>query len=84
MADETQDPKTPEHADPEVVDERPTSAPAVDIYETDEGAVLVADLAQGNWQLWRDGKIVKPVAVVSSDEGTLYFEGPAGSYELRR
>jgi len=45
---------------------------------------LVADLAQGNWQIWRDGKIVKPVAVVSSDEGTLYFEGPAGSYELRR
>jgi hypothetical protein len=45
---------------------------------------LVTDLAQGNWQIWRDAKIVKPVAAVNLDEGTLYFKGPAGSYELRR
>ena len=44
MADETQNAQPPEDVDAEIVDERPTSAPAVDIYETDEGAVLVADL----------------------------------------
>jgi len=45
---------------------------------------LVADLAAGNWQLWRDGRIVDPVIEVTEDAGTVCFEGPAGSYELRR
>ena len=44
MANKTPDPQTPEHVDAEVVDEGPSFLPAVDIYETDEGAVLVADL----------------------------------------
>jgi len=42
------------------------------------------DLADGTWQIWRDGKIVVPAVTVSSDAGTLYFEGPPGRYELRR
>ncbi|MFC1614098.1 heparin/heparin-sulfate lyase HepB [Gemmatimonadota bacterium] len=45
---------------------------------------LVAGLAAGNWQLWRDGRILRPAVEVSSDAGTIYFEGPAGSYQLRR
>ncbi len=45
---------------------------------------LVTDLGPGNWQLWRDGRILEPVIEVGSNEGTVYFEGPAGSYELRR
>ena len=45
---------------------------------------LVTDLAAGTWQVWRDGKIVRPAASVVESEGTLYFEGPAGSYQLRR
>jgi heparin/heparan-sulfate lyase len=46
--------------------------------------ILVADLAEGTWQIWRDGQIVKPATGVSAEAGTLYFEGPAGSYQLRR
>jgi heparin/heparan-sulfate lyase len=45
---------------------------------------LVTGLVQGNWQIWRDGRIARPSAPVSSDGGTLYFEGPAGRYTLRR
>jgi heparin/heparan-sulfate lyase len=45
---------------------------------------LVADLAAGSWQVLRGGHAAgKPVAV-SKDAGTLYFEGPAGSYTLKR
>jgi heparin/heparan-sulfate lyase len=45
---------------------------------------LVSDLAEGNWQVWRDGRIVHPAVPVSGDAGTLYFDGPAGDYSLRR
>lgn len=45
---------------------------------------LVTDLAEGTWQVWRDGRIVNPAIAVSGDAGTLYFEGPAGNYSLRR
>jgi heparin/heparan-sulfate lyase len=44
---------------------------------------LMTDLAEGTWQVWRDGRIVMPAATVR-EFGTLYFEGPPGSYELRR
>jgi hypothetical protein len=44
----------------------------------------VTDLAEGNWQVWRDGQIANPALVVSHDAGTLYFGGQAGSYSLRR
>jgi len=51
-----------------------------------EGAlkVLVTDLAEGTWQIWRDGEIIAPAVEVSADGGVLYLEGPAGSYALRR
>lgn len=45
---------------------------------------LVADLAEGTWQVWRDGAVLHPALTVSGDAGTLWFEGPAGSYSLRR
>ncbi len=45
---------------------------------------LVTDLAAGTWQVWRDGKISRPAVRVAESEGTLYFEGPPGSYQLRR
>ena len=45
---------------------------------------LVTDLAEGTWQLWRDGRIERPAVMVSSDAGTAYFEGPGGNYTLRR
>jgi heparin/heparan-sulfate lyase len=45
---------------------------------------LVTDLAEGTWQVRRDGRVVQPAVTVSADSGTTYFEGPAGTYELRR
>jgi heparin/heparan-sulfate lyase len=45
---------------------------------------VVTDLAEGNWQVRRDGQIAVPAVVVSSAEGIADFEGPAGAYELRR
>jgi heparin/heparan-sulfate lyase len=46
--------------------------------------LLLTDLTEGNWQVWRDGHIYKPAIEVSAEAGTLYVEGPAGTYELRR
>jgi hypothetical protein len=45
---------------------------------------VVTDLATGTWQVRRNGQIAAPAMVVSDDEGVAYFEGPAGTYELRR
>jgi hypothetical protein len=45
---------------------------------------LVTDVAEGAWQVWRDGRIVLPTVIASGDAGVLYFEGAAGSYSLRR
>jgi hypothetical protein len=44
----------------------------------------VTDVAEGAWQVWRDGRIVLPTVIASGDAGVLYFEGAAGSYSLRR
>lgn len=46
--------------------------------------ILVTDLAEGTWQVWRNGRIERAAVVVSGDAGTLYLEGPAGAYNLRR
>ncbi len=45
---------------------------------------LVTDLAEGTWQVWRDGRIIRPAVTVNGDEGTLYFQAPPGNYQLRR
>jgi len=45
---------------------------------------LVTDLAEGTWQIWRDGKIVTPAVTVTQTAGTLWFDGPPGTWELRR
>ncbi len=45
---------------------------------------LVTDLAEGTWQIRRDGKVTVAALTVSAEEGTAYFEGPPGRYELRR
>jgi heparin/heparan-sulfate lyase len=51
-----------------------------------EGALklLVTDLAEGTWQVRRDGRIARPAITVSGDSGVMYFEGPAGHYSLLR
>lgn len=45
---------------------------------------LALDLAEGTWQVWRDGEVAKPAVRVSAEEGALWLEGPPGKYELRR
>ena len=45
---------------------------------------LVTDLMEGTWQVWRDGQVACPAITASSEAGIAYFEGPAGSYSLRR
>jgi hypothetical protein len=45
---------------------------------------LVTDLAEGAWQVRRDGSLVSSAISVSAEQGTLWFEGPPGTYEVRR
>jgi len=45
---------------------------------------LITDLAEGTWQVWRDGMVVRPAVQVLAERGVLWFEGPPGDYELRR
>jgi heparin/heparan-sulfate lyase len=45
---------------------------------------LIADLAPGMWQVSRNDRIEHANLNVTADAGTLYFEGPPGSYLLRR
>jgi|GEM_PF-873155 len=44
---------------------------------------LITGLAPGVWQIWRNGFLTIPDAVVRPHTGTLYFEAPAGNYFLR-
>ncbi len=46
--------------------------------------VLVTDLSAGAWQVRLNGRVLIPAAMVSEDSGALCFEGPSGTYELRR
>ena len=45
---------------------------------------VITDLKPGNWQVLKDGKVYLPIREVKSDDGTLCFEGTAGTYEFRR
>jgi hypothetical protein len=45
---------------------------------------LVTGLAPGTWEVWWNGWLEDPQGFVDPKAGALYFEGPAGSYFLRR
>ena len=45
---------------------------------------LMTDLAEGTWRVSRKGAAMEPPVRVTGQAGTLWFEGPAGSYTLRR
>jgi heparin/heparan-sulfate lyase len=45
---------------------------------------LVTGLAEGTWQVWRDGRVLLPAVTVTEERHSLYFEGPDGAYSLRR
>jgi heparin/heparan-sulfate lyase len=53
-------------------------------FRSEGNRFLVAGLSEGTWQVWRDGAVVSPAVLVSAGQGTLWFEGQAGEYELRR
>jgi hypothetical protein len=45
---------------------------------------LVTGLAPGDWDIWWNGWLEDPQGFVEPRTGVLYFQGPAGSYFLRR
>jgi hypothetical protein len=45
---------------------------------------LVTGLAPGAWELWHNGFVKEPSLEVTPRAGSLYFEGDAGDYFLRR
>ncbi len=53
-------------------------------FQSEGSRFLVSDLAEGTWQVWRNGAVVQPAVRVLDEQGTLWLEGPAGTYELRR
>jgi heparin/heparan-sulfate lyase len=56
-------------------------------FSIEEGGMfkyLVTDLAEGTWQVMRNGDIFIPAIPVTSKEGTIYFKGPEGRYSLLR
>ncbi len=45
---------------------------------------LLIGLAPGDWDVWRDGFLEAGQGIVQPEEASLYFEGPAGTYFLRK
>jgi hypothetical protein len=45
---------------------------------------LVAGLAPGSWEIWRNGWLEDPQGFVEPQAGALYFEAPAGNYYFRK
>lgn len=57
-------------------------------FDTGEGGenlrILVAGLAPGTWEIWRNGWLVDIDGAVKPEESVLRFNGRPGSYFLRR
>jgi heparin/heparan-sulfate lyase len=46
--------------------------------------ILLTDLAEGTWQVLRNGKVWIPAVAVQHQDGTLYFKGSGGKYKILR
>ena len=46
--------------------------------------ILLTDLAEGSWNIIKDGKAFKRNVAVSPDTGTIYFTGSPGRYTVER
>lgn len=46
--------------------------------------ILLTDLAEGSWNIIKDGKAFKRNVAVSPDTGTIYFTGSPGRYTFER
>jgi len=68
------------HADPRSA----TSAVSFDAAGPARLKFLVAGLAVGTWEIWRNGFLMDAGGAVERDSGLLSFEGPPGGYFLRR
>ena len=50
----------------------------------DKLKTLVAGLAPGVWEVWRNGWLDEPRVVVTREANALYYEGKPGGYFLKR
>ena len=50
----------------------------------DKLKTLVAGLAPGSWEVWRNGWLDEPRVVVTREANALYYEGEPGGYFLKR
>jgi heparin/heparan-sulfate lyase len=46
--------------------------------------ILLTDMAEGTWQVLKDGKVLIPAIQSQNQEGTVYFKGSSGEYKLFR
>jgi heparin/heparan-sulfate lyase len=46
--------------------------------------ILLTDMAEGTWQVVKDGRVIIPAMQVRPKEGTVYLRGSGGKYQLFR
>ena len=46
--------------------------------------ILLTDMAEGTWQVLRNGEVMIPAIQVRNHEGTIYFKGSGGEYKIMR
>ena len=46
--------------------------------------ILLTDMAEGTWQVVKDGRVIIPAMQVRPQEGTVYLRGSGGKYQLFR
>jgi hypothetical protein len=44
----------------------------------------LTDMAEGTWQVLKDGNVLLPAIQVLNQEGIVYFKGSGGKYKLLR
>jgi len=55
-----------------------------ELKENDTYSILLTDMAEGTWQVLKDGQVMIPAIQVRKQEGTVYFMGSAGEYVILR
>jgi len=55
-----------------------------DIEGNDTYSILLTDMAEGTWQVLKDGNAMIPAIQVRPQEGTIYLRGSGGEYKLLR
>lgn len=55
-----------------------------DIEGNDTYSILLTDMAEGTWQVVKDGSVIIPALQVRPQEGSVYLRGSGGEYKLLR